>query len=146
MGAISTASSELFFQTKQGYFSQEDTIELLEALLDFHKHRQVAVFWDNASIHKGRRVQEFIDHQPRLTSICNLEYEPELNGIETLWNSTKQKFIKALTEEKLKPIINFNTVTMVHELLEETDSDIIYNCAKHGWRQIFTDKRSALDD
>ena len=74
-----------------------------------------------------------------------MEYEPELNGIETLWNSSKHKYKIALTEEKLKTPITFITENMVHKLLEETDSDTIYNCAKHGWKKIFKDKRSALE-
>ena len=50
-----------------------------------------------------------METQPRLAWITNLEFEPELNGIETLWNIQKFKYRKRLTEEKMKSEMDFST-------------------------------------
>jgi transposase len=90
LGAISSKNDELKFCMKGSYFNQDDTIEFLQKLLNFHKHRRLCMFWDNSSIHKGKKVQEFLALEQRIISIENPEYSPEFNGIETLWSCAKK--------------------------------------------------------
>ena len=118
MGAISARSSELFFIAQHSHFNHRDFIKLCKKLMSYHKRKQVVVFVDNASIHTCKDAMRFVNSQPRLHLVENLKYDPEKNGIETLWHSAKMKFRKALTEEKIKDKVDFNTKQMVIDILE----------------------------
>ncbi len=83
---------------------------------------------------------------PRLKSLFNLPYEPELNGIETLWNYLKYRWRAALTRKKVNhPNQSFVTETMVKELVFSTPRNIIKNSAHYGWKNIFKDYRSPIE-
>ena len=73
-----------------------------------------------------------------------MEFEPELNGIECLWNIAKGKYRKRLTEEIMKEEMNFKTESIVREVLCSMTASNIHNCAAHGWRHIFNDVRSPM--
>ena len=73
-----------------------------------------------------------------------MKYDPEKNGIETPWHSTKMKFRSRLTEEKIKETVDFDTKQIVIEVLENTPQETIRNCATHGLKQVFSDKRSIV--
>ena len=53
----------------------------------------MAVFWDNASIHRSRVVQEYLENDD-FACVFNVPYAPEYNGIELLWGLTKQMYRK----------------------------------------------------
>ena len=95
--AITSKGGHIYYGSKQGYFNSNDTINFLEFLLSKNPNKQVVVFWDNASIHKSRKVTAYIETKPNLTALYNMEYEPELNGIETLWNVLKARFRTCMT-------------------------------------------------
>jgi hypothetical protein len=44
------------FQIGDSYFKTEDTIAMLEKLLDKHPKRNIAVFFDNCSIHVSKKA------------------------------------------------------------------------------------------
>ena len=41
--------------------NQTDTIKLLEIIHKLHKHKKIAIFFDNSSIHNGKRAREWMD-------------------------------------------------------------------------------------
>ena len=102
MGAICAKNGKFFTKYSDKYFKQEDTIDFLKQILHHHKNSgdKICIFWDNASIHKVTQVTEFMEKN-RLAQVRNVPYEPENNGIETLWGAMKFDFRKQLTQLKL---------------------------------------------
>jgi len=97
MGAISCYHSNFKFIVKGSYFNAEDTIHFLTKLRNFHRHKRLCIFWDNASIHVGKKVTAWLLTQRNMVSVENPEYSPEFNGIETLWAYAKKRFRLLLT-------------------------------------------------
>jgi hypothetical protein len=60
MGVISSKTNELKYALKAAYFNSDDTIEFLTQLLNFHRHKKLCIFWDNCSIHTGKKVKEWM--------------------------------------------------------------------------------------
>ncbi len=83
---------------KGTYFNQEDTIAFVQALLVKHPRRNICLFWDNNSTHIGAKTKAYLASERRLMSAVNLEYQPQYNGIEYLFNSVKLYFKKRQTE------------------------------------------------
>ena len=51
---------------------------------------KLAVFWDNARIHRARIVQDLADSEEvNIELVFNLAYRPDLNGIELVWRRAK---------------------------------------------------------
>ena len=99
--AICSTTGKVFSQFKSGYFNQDDTQSLLIRIMKYHRHQKVCIFWDNASVHTGKKMLEFFNRNLRLAHVENLPYNPETNGIETLFAFLKKQFYKSLTIKKL---------------------------------------------
>ena len=56
MDAISSRTEKLFSMCKSSYFEQENTIKFVKAIARYHEGEKVCFFWDNASVHVGRKV------------------------------------------------------------------------------------------
>ena len=63
---------------------------------------------------------DYVNRKQNLKVFSNLVAEPWNMGIEHLWNVAKRKFEVALTEEKVKDKIDFNTMAIVEEILDST--------------------------
>ena len=144
MAAISSMSGECFFILKHCYFNSHDTISLLNEILTFHQHKEVVIFWDNATIHKSGEVKAFIEENPRLTTICNLVHEPFNNGIESMWNYTKLLWKRRLTMEKLKLPVKFNSEAIVEDIMMKIGHSETFAFVRHGWKSILNDKRNPV--
>ena len=59
------------------------------------KHKKLAVFWDNASIHNQPSSVTAPLH--RIEVIKNAPYRPDLNGIEFFWKNIKFAYRKEVT-------------------------------------------------
>ena len=81
MGAITSVKDNFKYITKSGYFNSDDTIEFLRQLLNFHRHRYICMYWDNASIHVGKKVKKWMATKHRIIDIENPQYCPDFNGI-----------------------------------------------------------------
>ena len=78
----------------------------------------------------------------KIEQIRNVLYEPENNGIETLWGTLKFKFRKELTDSKLKRE-TFNTLDVLNRIINQTCRvNMIRKHAMHGWRAALRDSRS----
>ena len=142
MGAISSKNNCFKFAMKGNYFNSNDTIEFLTRLKNFHRHRRLCIFWDNCSIHTGKKVNEWMKTQRSLVSVENPPYSPQNNGIEYLWAKTKFEFRKVLTQKRLEVPMNYSTSDIVENVLENIDDQVIHNCCNHGWKELFSDSRS----
>ena len=75
--------------------------------------------------------------------MTNIPYEPELNGIETLFAKTKSLFRKAITKAKIAKQ-EFDTASIVREIHKSINTSEIKAFANHGWKQLFGDHRNPL--
>ena len=64
-------------------------------------NQNIAFFWDNASIHVGKEVSQYLKCNKDIRIIKNIQYEPENNGIEFVWAKMKYEFRKQLTKLKI---------------------------------------------
>jgi transposase len=66
-------------------------VEVFHFLRELMRHLRgrVVVVWDNASIHKGKDMREFLRLHPRLQLESFPPYAPEINPDEGVWNHCK---------------------------------------------------------
>ena len=83
------------------FFNSDGTIEFIKDIIAENKDKKIALFWDNASIHKSIKTRSFlIDNH--IKSILNVPYKPDYNAIENVWAEAKKEFRKQLTLKKIK--------------------------------------------
>ena len=102
MAAINSIDGMIYTKISKQYFKQADTIEFVKMLIDKNKSKKICLFWDNASVHVGKEISEYLNQIQNLKVIQNIVYEPENNGIEFLWSKMKHMFRSKLTELKIK--------------------------------------------
>ncbi len=118
MAAISSISGEMISITKDKYFKQDDMIEFLQFLKRRNCGKNIAIFMDNCSVPKTKKVKQFaIDNHIEI--IFNIAYCPWYNGIEKVWAVMKQRFRKLLTESKIR-----NKEFNLLELILKVESDL----------------------
>lgn len=66
------------------------SVQHLEQLLAAYPNRPIVLFWDRATWHKGKIVQQFLEAHPRLQVIYFPVGAPELNPQEHVWKATRQ--------------------------------------------------------
>jgi putative transposase len=77
--------------------NSDATISYLEDILAAYPERPILLIWDQAGYHTSKRVQRWIDQQPRLTVLFLPKYAPELNPVEQIWRVVKQRVAANLT-------------------------------------------------
>jgi transposase len=91
VAAISTKQNLIFSKYKKGYFNSEDMIKFIRFLKRQNAGKKIALFLDNCSIHKSKKVKEYLAYS-KIPFVYNLAYAPRFNGIERLWAQMKLKF------------------------------------------------------
>lgn len=95
-GALDLVNGELITEGyQQG--NGDSTVDFLKKLLKKNAEKKIMIFWDGASYHKGKLMQEFLAEvneglEPKEWKItCHLfaPYSPEQNPIEAVWLSLK---------------------------------------------------------
>ena len=102
MGSINSSTGDIIMHLNDGsFFNSEATIEFIKDIIEENKNKKIALFWDNASIHKSSKTKAFlIDHN--IKSILNVPYKPDYNAIENVWAEAKKEFRKQMTLRKIK--------------------------------------------
>ena len=113
----------------------------MKTLIEQNRGKKLCLFWDNASVHKGHVISDYLTEINDLKVIQNIVYEPELNGIECLWAKMKYLFRSKLTEFKVKQE-PFELKNIIEEIWSEIKTSEIKKIAGYGWINIFTDKRN----
>ena len=141
MGAISAKTGKFIKMYKASYFNQKDTINFVKKILRHHKNRasRVCLFWDNASVHKGEQISDFL-WEKNIMKIQNIQYEPELMGLETIWGTIKKIYRDKLTCFKLDKLV-FNAEEVIDEIIESFTRSQVKKYAMHGWRNCLLDPR-----
>ena len=80
------------------FFNSDGTIDLVKDIIEENKDKKIALFWDNASIHKSIKTKSFLIN---IKSIFNVPYKPDYNAIENVWAGAKKEFRKQLTIKKI---------------------------------------------
>jgi len=97
ISAISAINStgKLLFKLYDKKITSIEIIYFLNQILDHHKKRHIVVVMDNATSHKSKKVNAFIESQKRLHVIYFSPYSPEFNPDEKVWNHLKNHELKA---------------------------------------------------
>lgn len=79
-----------------GAFKGDDIADFLMRLrAKIGKHKKIAVFWDNASVHL--KPAKNVAPGLKIEVIWNAAYRPDLNGIEFFWRRVKHVYRKEIT-------------------------------------------------
>lgn len=98
--AICAERGMVYWEHRAGAaFKGGDIIEFLWQIKCSCALDQFGIFCDNASVHKTPDVKRWCEDNG-VTMIYNLEYRPDLNGIEYFWAVAKHKYRTKLLEEK----------------------------------------------
>jgi transposase len=87
----------LYVHLYEHNISQTEVTLFLKDLLR-HLRGNVIVLWDNASIHKGADLVEYLRSRPRVTVECFPGYAPELNPDELVWSYFKAELANGRPE------------------------------------------------
>ena len=101
MRSINSSTGDVIVHLNDGnFFNSEATIEFIKDIIEENQNKKIALFWDNASIHKSSKTKAFlINHN--IKSIFNVPYKPDYNAIENVWAEAKKEFRKQITLRKI---------------------------------------------
>ena len=86
LGFIDKWEGKILFELKYRSFDSADVIIALKKIRDMYPKERVAIFWDNASIHRSAVTKGYAERcVPMLKLVYNLPYRPDLNPIELFW-------------------------------------------------------------
>ena len=98
--------------------------------------KKVAVFWDNASIHKAAVVREAAEKEDIDIKLCfNMPYRPDTNGIEYVWRTIKQQYRSAVEGYKARNQF-WNNQALIENLIDQYPDQKAKDNAHYGWRNL----------
>ena len=95
----------------------------------------MAIFLDNASIHRAIIVREASDRY-RIPIIFNISYSPHLNGVEQYWGRVKHHYRKAVGQLKVDDVSGWINQDVVVEAMEKVSDEQASKCASIGWENL----------
>jgi transposase len=75
----------LFLRFKSRNITSKHIVQFLQYLLR-HLQGHVFLVWDGSTIHRSKKVTEFLHRHPRIHTFRFPPYAPELNPIEFFWS------------------------------------------------------------
>ena len=115
-------------------FKGDDVADFLRRLrAKMGKHKKLAVFWDNASIHS--KPAKDVAPGLKIEVVWNAAYRPDLNGIEFFWGRVKQGYRKELTRLRAHQL-DWDPEQLVKECMEDPGFECAKGCAARGWRNL----------
>ena len=94
VAAISAESGLLYWECKKGAYKKETFVDFLKAIRGHSPQRKLAVFVDNASIHKWASQIGPGEEELQVELVFNLPYRPDLMGVERTWAVAKRHYRK----------------------------------------------------
>ena len=90
-GVISPVRGNVYYHYGIRSFNAQDVIEVLKAVrADAGPKAKLALFWDNARIHRAHIVRDAAaTPEINIEFVWNIAYRPDLNGIELVWRRAK---------------------------------------------------------
>jgi transposase len=96
------------YSKAEGSITAAHIVKFLESLISYDRSlgRNITfIQWDNASIHKGPLVKQFLkDHENDLFVLHQPSYSPELNPQEEMWHWMKDFIAKALAAKDVQEL------------------------------------------
>jgi hypothetical protein len=139
MAAISAQHGLRHAVYKYAAYKAVDVVEFLKRLRELDgPQAKIAVFWDNASIHKAKVTKDrAADPDIDIKLIWNLPYRPDLNGIEFFWGDVKLHYRKKVLNMKATDTLVKEQEGVVQTCVQDmiTD-DRARECAITGWKNI----------
>jgi transposase len=89
-GALNIRTSRFYWKQAPKGNSQQ-FIQFLNQLHQSNPHKKLMIILDNGSIHKSKKVQEFITKRDWIKLFFLPPYSPEYNPIERFWQWLKLK-------------------------------------------------------
>jgi transposase len=91
LGAVNWHTGETVVITRP-HKRRREVADLLEMLLDKHRHETVYVAWDNANTHEDEEIEAVLRSAAgRLVLLYLPTYSPWLNPIERLWRQFRRE-------------------------------------------------------
>jgi transposase len=125
LGAVNWYTGQTLVITRK-HKRRREVAEMLEALLERHKHERIYVAWDNASTHQDEEIEAVVRGAAgRLVLLSLPTYSPWLNPIEMVWRHFRRE------------VTHCELFSSVEALLEATkDFFDRYNRTTDGMRSI----------
>jgi transposase len=115
-------------------FKGDDVADFLRRLrARMGKHKKIAVYWDNASIH--RRPGSEVAPGLKIPVIWNAAYRPDLNGIEFFWRRVKGVYRSELTRLRAHQL-DWDPEQLVRDCIQQKGFECARDCAAQGWRNL----------
>jgi len=135
IGAITSKTGRHYLKYYGKYLKSNDFIDFVRVLKQKVLPAKLAIFTDNCSIHKSKKVKAYIKEE-NIPMVFNIPYKPEWNGIEFLWAYYKFHFRKDLLDAKVE-----NETTLLSDIISSIETTLskpmIKRIASKGWKNLF---------
>ena len=99
-------------------FKAIDVVGILEVLRATYPLKKMALFLDNASIHKANIMKE-ASEKYQVPLVFNMAYCPQYNGIEQYWGHCKRHYRAAVGQLKVDDVNGWNNQDVVLGAIEK---------------------------
>lgn len=109
-------------------------IQFLKQLSDKQEKQPFALFMDNLSVHKTKKVMKVYE-ELNIFPIFNIPYSPDYNGIESYFALVKGKYKKLLLSRLIKEE-TINAVQLIKDSILFIEDSKVINCVRNGLKCI----------
>ena len=110
--------------------SSPQYISFLETLSGMYDGKPFAIFLDNLSVHKTNEVLE-VYKRLNITTVFNVPYSPQFNGIECYFSLVKGAYKKLLMKQMLKGN-RVTTERLIKSSIEQVEDEKVMKCVRNG--------------
>lgn len=121
MASAISSQGELVFHSRDSPYDTAGIIEFLKLLLE-KVPEKILIVWDGASIHKSKKLKEFLAESPkahRLHLAIQPPYSPSLNADEQVWQWIKNVALKNQCFQNFKEL-KLTVIKEMDSLAEKT--------------------------
>ena len=135
IGFISAESGLVFVHIReQNSFTKKDVADCIKLVKNKYKFQDIALFGDNARIHKNNFVEEAACEED-VELLWNIPYRPDLQGVEGLWRIAKDLYRKEIARLHVNQKF-INNLEVVQWVFMQITHDQCKNEAKGGWKRL----------
>ena len=122
------------YQIHEKAVTSADFLSFVHLLAERAGGREFAIFMDNLRVHKTQEVTAACQRL-RATTIYNVPYSPDFNGIEAYFARVKAEY-KKLILQKLVKGIRPDVVAAIHQSIANVQKEKVQACVAHGLASI----------
>ena len=133
LGFIAAPHGLVHYQMKERSLNSADVKLGLQAVREkLGWQVKIAVFWDNATIHRSHETTRYASEVVKIKLVRNIPYRPDLNGIERFWAMCKRQYKKQIGRV-LTQGLNWTNQTEVEVVLDNIYPQHASACAHQGF-------------